>query len=72
MLLCQFKPVQQSHQQALRAYCPKIHTVTVGDKNYNAETVQTIYSSGKSIESIAMAMLYGKGLFKFYFLHHLI
>ena len=43
--------------------------MAVGDKNYNAETVQTIYSSGKSIESIAMAMLYGKGLFRFYFLH---
>ena len=40
--------------------------MAVGDKSYNAETVQTIYSSGKSIESIAMAMLYGKGVFKFF------
>lgn len=37
----------------------------IGDKTYGPETVQTIYSSGKSIESIAMAMLYGKGLFKY-------
>ena len=27
--------------------------------------LQTIYSAGKSIESIAMAILYGKGLFKY-------
>ena len=39
-----------------------LYGTAVGDKFYNAETVQTIYSSGKSIECIAMAMLYGKGL----------
>ena len=39
-----------------------LYGTAVGDKFYNAETVQTIYSSGKSIECIAMAMLYDKGL----------
>ena len=43
-----------------------LYGTAIGDKNYNAETVQTIYSSGKSIESIAMAMLYGKGVFDFF------
>ena len=38
-----------------------LYGTAIGDQNYNADTVQTIYSSGKSIESIAMAMLYGKG-----------
>ena len=28
--ISQFKPVQQSRQQALRAYCPNIYTVTPG------------------------------------------
>ena len=27
----QFKPVQQSRQQGIRAYCPNIYTVQTGD-----------------------------------------
>ena len=42
-----------------------LYGTAVGNKWYNAETIQTIMSSGKCIESIIMAMLYGKGLFKY-------
>ena len=32
---------------------------------YNAESLQTVFSSGKSIEAIVMAILYDRGLFKY-------
>jgi len=42
-----------------------LYGTAIGDTSYNAESIQTIFSSGKSIESIAMGILYGKGLFKY-------
>merc|ERR1711884_495313 len=36
-----------------------------GDMNYDAEKIQTIFSSGKSFESVALAILYNKGLFEY-------
>ena len=42
-----------------------LYGTAIGDKTYTADSIQTIFSSGKSIESITMAMLYGKGLFKY-------
>ena len=42
-----------------------LYGTAIGNKWYNAETIQTIMSSGKCIESIIMGMLYGKGLFKY-------
>ena len=44
-----------------------LYGTAIGDTSYNAETIQTIYSSGKSIESIAMAMLNGKGWYIYCF-----
>ena len=38
---------------------------TKSDETYNSDLQQMIFSSGKSIEAIIMAMLYDKGLFKY-------
>ena len=37
----------------------------IGDTNYNADKIQNIFSSGKSLESVALALLYDKGLFQY-------
>merc|ERR1712156_1207007 len=42
-----------------------LYGTAVGDTNYNADTIQNVYSSGKTLECIIMAMLYDKGLFKY-------
>ena len=42
-----------------------LYGTAIGDMSYTAETIQTIFSSGKSIESVVMGVLYGKGLFKY-------
>ena len=34
----QFKPVQQSRQQALKAYCPNIYTLLKGNKLLQVES----------------------------------
>jgi len=36
-----------------------------GDMNYDAEKIQAIFSSGKSFESVALAILHDKGLFEY-------
>jgi len=42
-----------------------LYGTAIGDTDYNADTIQNVYSSGKTLECIVMGMLYDKGLFKF-------
>jgi len=42
-----------------------LYGTAVGDNNYNHDKLQTIFSSGKSLEAIAMATLFDKGLFQY-------
>ena len=37
----------------------------VGDKNFDADKIANIFSSGKTLESVALAMLHDKGLFEY-------
>merc|ERR1712109_289706 len=42
-----------------------LYGTAVDDTTYNADKLQCIFSSGKSIESIIMGMLFDRGLFKY-------
>ena len=51
-LLSQFKPVQQSKHQVLRAYCPNIYTVVKGEIGGRLKTIDIAgrnYECGGSI-----------------------
>merc|ERR1711997_142944 len=43
----------------------ELYGTAVGDSNYNHDKLQAIFSSGKSLEAIAMATLFDKGLFQY-------
>merc|ERR1739844_100464 len=65
----QYEPVKEQNIQ-LCVYVDgncvvDLYGTAVGDENYNHDKLQTIFSSGKSLEVIAMATLFDKGLFQY-------
>ena len=42
-----------------------LYGTAIGDESYNPDTLQNIFSSGKSIGAVVMGILHSKGLFQF-------